>query len=428
MRRVAVVNLGCKVSQYDGEAMAAELEAHGHRRVQAVEDADVVVVNTCTVTNRADSDARKLIRKIHRTNPSARVVVTGCLAQRAPEAVAGLSGVELVVGNTGKAGLASLMEEGARGVLVSGEFSSSPFTAPIVGPRPGKSRAFLKIQEGCEQRCTYCIVPSVRGPERSLPLERVAAEVERLVALGYPEIVLCGVHLGSWGRDIGRSLAELVTVLDGLPGRFRIRLSSIEPWGVDEGLLTAMAGSPRVARHLHLPLQSGCDATLERMGRPYTTEDFAGLLAQVRRHLPGATVGTDLIVGFPGEDDREFEATMEFLRAQPIDLAHVFPYSPREGTPAAAREAPPQRVARDRLGKVQELFARRREAWLHRHVGRRLEVVTLGAGEGCTRALAETYAPVCVQGELPPASLVEVRVTAVSGRGLSARPAGVQRL
>ncbi len=428
MTRVAVVNLGCKVSQYDGEAVAAELEARGHVRVKAVEDADVVVVNTCTVTNRADSDARKLIRKIHRANPSARVVVTGCLAQRAPEAVARLNGVDLVVGNTGKAGLPSLLERGARGALVSGEFPSSPFTALIGGPRPGKSRAFLKIQEGCEQHCTYCIVPSVRGPERSLEPGRVAAEVERLVALGYPEVVLCGVHLGSWGHDLGRSLAELVMVLDGLPGRFRIRFSSIEPWGVDEELLEALAGSRRVAPHLHLPLQSGCNATLERMGRPYTTEGFADLLARVRRHLPGVTVGTDLIVGFPGEDEKEFEATMEFLRAQPIDLAHVFPYSPREGTPAALQEAPPQRVARARLRRVQELFARRRVEWLHRHVDRRLEVVTLGAGEGFTRALAETYAPVRVEGELPPASLVEVRVVGVNGGGLLARRAAVQRL
>ena len=268
----------------------------------------------------------------------------------------------------------------------------------------------------------------MRGPERSLPPEQVVAEVRRLVALGYPEVVLCGVHLGSWGRDIGCSLAELVGALDGLPGRFRIRLSSIEPWGVDEALLAAMARSPRVARHLHLPLQSGCDATLARMGRPSTTEAFAALLARVRRHLPGATVGTDLIVGFPGEGEAEFEATMEFLRAQPIDLAHVFPYSPREGTPAAAWQAPPQRVARERLGRVRELFAERRRAWLHRHLGCRLEVVTLGADGDLTRALAGSYAPVRVEGVLPAASLVDVVVDGVDGGVLHARPAGLNRL
>ncbi len=415
MRRVAVVSLGCKVNQYDGEALSAALENRGVRRVTELEDADVVIVNTCTVTNRADADARRTIRKIRRANPDARVVVTGCLAQRDPEGVADMDGVDLVVGNADKGDLPILLEGGERGVLrLRGlEEAGDVFMAPTGGPGPGRSRAFLKIQEGCGQRCSYCIVPSVRGPERSLPGTRAVEEIRRLVGLGFPEVVLCGVHLGSWGRDSGETLAGLLGRVHQMGGIFRVRLSSIEPWDVDAELLDVVAGPGRVAPHLHLPLQSGCDATLARMGRPYTASDFAEILQMARSRRSDLTVGTDLIVGFPGEDDREFAQTLQFLRTQPIDLVHVFPYSPREGTPAARLAAPPQRVAKERLREVQSVFRERRERWLARHVGRRLEVVTLGRDARGTRALAGSYAPVRIQDQAPAARLIEVEATGV---------------
>ena len=424
MRRFAVLTLGCKVSQYDGEALASALEASGARRVDDPAEADVVIVNTCTVTNRADADARRVIRRIRRRNGSARVVVTGCLAQRDPDGVAARTGADLVVGNAAKAALPRLLERGTFPAVAAPPFGEAPgiFTAPLPGPRPGRSRAFLKIQEGCEQRCTFCIVPAVRGPERSVPGPDVVAEVARLAASGYPEIVLCGVHLGSWGHDTGETLAGLVRSLDALPGRFRIRLSSIEPWGVEEALLDALAASRRVVPHLHLPLQSGCDATLRRMGRPYTAAAYGALLDRVRAALPDATVGTDLIVGFPGEDDAEFEATMAFLESCPLDLVHVFPYSPRDGTPAARLAAPPQRVAKARLHRVRELFERRRRAWLARQVGREEEAAVLRCGGGEARGLTGRYAPVRIAGSFEPATLVAVRITGVEGNALAARP------
>lgn len=417
MRRVAVVSLGCKVNQYDGEALSGALENRGVRRVTDLEEADVVIVNTCTVTNRADADARRVIRKVRKTNPGARVVVTGCLAQRDPQSVADLDGVDLVVGNADKGDLPILLEGGERGALPlrSLEETEDVFMAPTAGPGPGRSRAFLKIQEGCGQRCSYCIVPTVRGPERSLPGTMAVEEIRRLVGLGFPEVVLCGVHLGSWGQDRGETLAGLLSRVHRMEGTFRVRLSSIEPWDVDAELLDMVAGPGRVAPHLHLPLQSGCDATLARMGRPYAAREFAELLEMARSRRSDLTVGTDLIVGFPGEDDREFDQTMQFLRSQPIDLVHVFPYSPREGTPAARLAPPPQRIAKERLREVQGIFSERRERWLARHVGRRLEVVTLGRDAGGTRALAGSYAPVRIEDQVPAARLTEVEAVAVEG-------------
>ncbi len=415
MRRVAVISLGCKVNQFDGEALSGALENRGVHRVTDLEDADVVIVNTCTVTNRADADARRVIRKIRKTNPGARVVVTGCLAQRDPDGMARLDGVDLVVGNADKGDLPILLESGERGVLPlrSLEGAEGMFMAHTAGPRPGRSRAFLKIQEGCGQHCSYCIVPAVRGPERSLPGARVVEEIRRLVQLGFPEVVLCGVHLGSWGRDSGETLAGLLSRVNRMEGAFRVRLSSIEPWDVGAELLDTVFGPGRVAPHLHLPLQSGCDATLARMGRPYAASDFAELLEMVRTRRSDVTVGTDLIVGFPGENDREFTQTVQFLRSQPIDLVHVFPYSPREGTPAARLAAPPQRTAKERLREIQEIFRGRRERWLDRHVGRRLEVVTLGSDERGSRGLSGSYAPVRIEDNLPAARLIEVEATAV---------------
>ncbi len=424
MRRVAVFTLGCKVSQYDGEAIASVLEAEGDLRVLDPREADVVIVNTCTVTNRADADARRLVRRIRRECPGAVVIVTGCLAQRDPDGVAQQTGADLVVGNAAKDRLPVLLEEAPRPAVIRERFGERPgiFTAPLPGPAPGRSRAFLKIQEGCEQRCAFCIVPKVRGPERSVPGDAVVREIERLVGLGYPEIVLSGVHLGSWGRDTEETLAGLLRRIDRLDGRFRIRLSSIEPWGVGDDLLDAVAASSRVAPHLHLPLQSGCDGTLERMNRPYTAAAYAALLDRVRARLPEATIGTDLIVGFPGETGAEFEATMTFLRSTSIDLVHVFPYSPRDGTPAARLAAPPQRIAKEWLRRVKALFEQRQKAWLERQVGVEEEAVVLRCDDEVSRGLTGRYVPVRIEGALTPATLVRVRIETVDATGATARP------
>lgn len=425
--RVRVVTQGCKVNQYDGEALLGLLQRQGWRVVRSG-PAELVIVNTCTVTARADADARRWIRRLRRDNPSAILVVTGCLPERDHASVDSLPEVDFTVPNSRKADLPRLLREWTGSGASDALGRDSPgrarnrnlFGGPILGPETGRARAFLKVQEGCRQRCSYCIVPSVRGPMRSRSIVEVIAEIRRLVDAGYAEVVLCGVHLGAFGRERDEHLADLVRGIDGLDGKFRVRLSSLEPWSVDAALLRAIGESRRMVPHLHLPLQSGSDMILERMRRPYTAEAYAGVVEAARREIPGVTLGTDVMVGFPGEGEAEFEESLAFLERHTIDLAHVFTYSPRESTSAASWPAPPQRAAKERLHRVRELFAGRRRRWLQRHVNRVVDLVTLSATGGETRALSGTYAPVRLEGRLQRGRLVPGRVLAVEDHGLVA--------
>ena len=339
-RRVAIATLGCKVNAYDTATIADRLRAAGCVLVDSDAPADVIIVNSCTVTDAADAESRRLARRARRSNPTARVILTGCYAQTQPLAAAAVEAVDHVVGlNRLDALVEAATAETPRLERVEVDRSRRETRVETFGARTfdGQTRAFLKIQEGCDLFCTFCIVPMARGRSRSLPPRAILAELDALAARGFREVVLTGIHLGGWGHDLDPPL-DLVWLIDALveQGRFgRIRLSSIDPHEVSEALVRRMAASPAVCPHLHVPLQAGDDGVLARMRRRYDTALAAERLAMIREVLPAAAIGTDLIAGFPGEDDDAFERTVRFVESSPITYGHVFPYSVRTGTTAA---------------------------------------------------------------------------------------------
>lgn len=347
--------MGCKVNQYESNALAAMFKEKGYQVVDFDQEADIYVINTCTVTHLGDKKSRQLIRRAARQNPRALIVVTGCYAQVSPQEVSSLPGVDLVVGTADKHRLVELVEECLREkrkepLVAVSDFAGEPAFQELPAPAlPSRVRAFLKIQEGCDNYCTYCIIPYARGPLRSRDAEKVLAEAKRLVEKGYREVVLTGIHTGAYGRDRPGEpdLAELVERVSRIPGLLRLRLSSVEPLDVSEKLLAVMSSKPNVCRHLHIPLQSGDDEILARMGRHYDTAWFRRLMEKVREALPGVAVTTDVMVGFPGETEEHFRHTYDFVREMKFSRLHVFKFSPRPGTPAASFPAQVSAAAKE---------------------------------------------------------------------------------
>ncbi|HZP43736.1 MAG TPA: tRNA (N(6)-L-threonylcarbamoyladenosine(37)-C(2))-methylthiotransferase MtaB [Candidatus Binatia bacterium] len=397
--RVAIATLGCKVNAYDTAAIGARLAAEGCTVVDPGEPADVVIVNSCTVTDAADADSRRLARRAGREHPAARVIVTGCWAQTKPAEAAAVPGVEHVVGvNRLDALVAAVLGSQPVERIVVGN-ARRERTVGVFGARrfPGQTRAFLKVQEGCDLFCTFCIIPTARGTSRSLGPREVLAEVEALVAAGFEEIVLTGVHLGGWGHDLvpRRDLAFLVAAIAERGIVPRLRLSSIDPHEVTEPLVRLMAEAPGVCPHLHVPLQAADDGVLRRMRRRYDAALAAERLAMIRALLPDAAIGTDLIAGFPGEDEAAFERTAAFLAASPITYAHVFPYSVRTGTTAAklAGRVPRPAVAA-RARRLHAIGERKRAAFARRFDGAPAEVLvetTRDPGSGWLRGYTRNY-------------------------------------
>ena len=340
-KRVAILTLGCKVNQYDSAALAGAFLAQGYELVATAKNADICVVNTCSVTHLADRKSRQLLRRSVKANPAAIVVAAGCYAQTAPEEVLELPGVDLVYGVTNLAELTKLLEGWEKDKLPKQAVRSLDelrgFEESDNLPELGRTRAFLKIQDGCDNFCTYCIVPHARGRARSRTPERVIALAGELVAAGYREIVLTGVHIGAYGRDLPKtpSLADLLRSLIRIPGIERIRLGSVEPHDITLDLVEVLSGSSILCRHLHIPLQSGSAAILQRMGRRYTPGEYQKLIAALKTGIPGLGLTTDVIVGFPGETTEYFEQTYDLLSKCSFSKLHVFKYSPRTGTPAA---------------------------------------------------------------------------------------------
>ena len=336
-KNVRFVTFGCKANQYDTQVLREALLRRGLSEGQ--KDADLLVVNTCTVTSEAGRKARQLIRRVTRENPNTKVCVTGCLAESEPKILAELPGVEWVLGNgEAKRPIQFLRELGH-------EIDPEELGIPAgITEFQGHTRAFLKIQDGCDQACAFCIIPRVRGKSKSRPAAELAAEVTRLVAAGHVEVVLCGIHIGHWGRDLGLALPDLLEALtsmppqpgpDGQPTEFRLRLSSIEATEVCERTLALMAAHPhRIAPHLHMPLQSGSDEILERMNRWYDTREYLDACDRIRQVLPTPALTADVLVGFPGETERHFQETLATCKAAGFSRLHVFPFSPRPGTPA----------------------------------------------------------------------------------------------
>ncbi len=422
----AVTGLGCKVAQYDAEAISSELEERGLVRLEHPDEADILLVNTCTVTTRADYQARQLIRKLVREHPLARLVVTGCYAERDQAVLEGIDGVDLVVTRNQRERL---------GALLAGD---TPATAPE-GERPtfnrvltrfgNRSRPFLKIQDGCDEECAYCIVPSVRGPSRSQPREEVEQQLRLLGEEGFGEVVLSGVHLGRWGEDLAdgedQSLVTLLLRLQQLGLPLRYRLSSIEPFEFTDRLIETIAGFGSVARHFHLPLQSGSNAVLGVMNRPYTAEQYRERVAAILSALPDACIGADVMVGFPGERSEDFQATCELVGGLGLAYLHVFPFSPRPGTPAAAMAGRPHGdVVKSRSRHLRDLSAQLRSTFAHRFVDTHQQLVVLSVDDddGEATGLSGNYLQVTFPAEgVRQRQLVEARIISAEGERLRGR-------
>ena len=433
-RTFYVANFGCRANQADGAGVQEELKGNGASEASSACEADVVVVNSCTVTEEADRDVRRLIRRVARRNPTARIIVTGCYAQRRPDEVAGLPQVSYVVGNSHKSMVSALALQGIAGelapsgrgeILCSSIFPERDLGAPGYWGSGGRTRATVKVQDGCNASCSFCVIPQVRGRSRSLPFEAVIRQVEDLKARGYKEIVFSGIHLGSYGRDLTpkTALVDLIhAVVDSSPPE-RLRLSSIEPLEVTAGLIELVGSDRRLAPHFHLPLQSGSARILRAMRRPYGPGRYADLVQRIRSSIPSASIGADVMVGFPGETDGDFADTYRLVEASPLTYLHVFPYSPRPGTAAAAMPRRiPERVARWRGGLLRQLIRRKHEQFRRRMLGGELQVLVLGDGpaDGARDAISDNFIRVRVPIGLEPNRWVRVRIDGLTDDGLQA--------
>jgi threonylcarbamoyladenosine tRNA methylthiotransferase MtaB len=414
-----VENFGCRATQADGAAIERQLLDRGLERADAATQAEVVVLNTCTVTVSADQDARAAIRRIHRDNPDAQILVTGCYAQRAPHEISALPGVSLVVGNSHKHRLAEYVSSpqtsafvpltqiggGDSNVIIGDIFAHTELTAAPVFDGTGfeKTRPNLKVQDGCNNRCSFCIIPYVRGSSRSLKLEHVLREVDALVANGYREIVLSGINLGRWGRELTprTSFASMLSAILEQTQIEKLRISSVEPMDWTNEVIELVASSSRICKHAHVPLQSGSDKILRKMHRKYRPWHYADRIERIRRVMPDAAIGADVMVGFPGESDDDFEQTRVLIERLPFTYLHVFTYSSRPGTPSAEMpEQVPVQLARERNRLLRELIANKKRVFMESFIGRELPAITLTHFDGGhTEALTDNYLKLRVHGQ-----------------------------
>ncbi len=508
-----VENFGCRATQADGAALERQFTERGLQRAESPAKAEVVVLNTCTVTAAADQDARAAIRRIQRDNPDCQIVVTGCYAQRAPEEVAALPGVSKVIGNSNKYGLADIALESrlsrssdfvpvhaltvGRGPTPEGQANGQRQTnndqiyvsdifahtellaAPVFDAANERTRPNLKVQDGCDNRCSFCVIPYVRGQSRSLKLESVIREVRQLVAAGYREVVISGINLGRWGRDFlvasrrssavalgmpddhvgtgalalpaedspaaqeieavfcpangqrpttddclsrtdGRRLTTLIRAILNETRIEKLRISSVEPMDWTDELITLVASSPRIAKHAHVPMQSGSDRILRAMHRKYRPWHYCEKILKIRAAMPTAAIGADVMVGFPGETDADFEETRRMIEDLPFTYLHVFTYSARPGTPAASLpNQVPVRVARERNRILRELASRKKLAFLKSFIGKTIQAITLNVFDGeYTEALTDNYFKLRVAGKHESNQWIEAWAEEVGGGAL----------
>ena len=446
-----VENFGCRATQADGAALERQFEERGMSRASTSAQASIIVMNTCTVTAGADQDARAAIRRARRQNPGAQIVVTGCYAQRAPEEIAALPGVSLVIGNSHKHQLAQIVAgdhdlgktaapekpafvplttltgsgsrepEAGSPIFVSDIFVHTELlAAPVFDAANERTRPNLKVQDGCDNRCSFCVIPSVRGHSRSLQVDRILREVTGLVESGYREVVISGINLGRWGRDLEgfgpATLESLIrTILSGTALE-KLRISSVEPMDWTDDLISLVATSPRIAKHAHVPMQSGSDAVLRRMHRKYRPWHYREKIEKIRAAMPTAAIGADVMVGFPGETDAEFESTRRMVEDLPFTYLHVFTYSARPGTPAASMpNQVPVHLARERNRILRELAAGQKLAFMRSFVGHHVDAITLnvvGTNEDgeFTEALTDNYLKLRLRGLHEPNQWLRARI------------------
>ena len=477
MPRFYIENFGCRATQADGAALERQFLERGLERAGAARDAEIVVLNTCTVTSGADKDARASIRRLQRVNPDCKILVTGCYAQRAPEELATLPGVTWVVGNSHKHQVAAIAtsppssegfvslamllgESHSENVFVGDIFAHTELlAAPVFEAANERTRPNLKVQDGCDNRCSFCVIPYVRGQSRSLPAERVIAEVRTLVDAGYREVVISGINLGRWGRDLravgysssaicegqaeirvsgemdrerrpangerpttdDQRLVDLIRTILAQTSLEKLRISSVEPMDWSEELIELVASSERIAKHAHVPMQSGSDAVLRRMHRKYRPWHYREKILKIRETMPNAAIGADVMVGFPGETDAEFKETRSMIEELPFTYLHVFTYSARPGTPAAG--APGQvaiGVARERNRILREIASEKKAAFARTLVGTTVKVITLQTGGAdFTEALTDNYLKMRISGRYAANRWMDAKVQGVTGEMLA---------
>ena len=427
MKKIAFMTLGCKVNQADMASMQELFRQAGYTVCNFTDEADVYVVNTCVVTNTGQQKSRQMIRRAIRKENDALIVVTGCYPQTAAEEVTAIDGVDLIIGTQDRAKIVTLVEAALAKKHNQTDDEVRPWEQNVQfeemsgGNEADKTRAYLKIQEGCNQYCSYCIIPYARGPIRSRSLQSIKEEVQRLTEAGYKEIVLIGIHLGCYGKEMkdGTTLYDAVKAALSVPALQRLRLGSLESVEVEPRLLDLMAEDKRLCPHLHLPLQSGCDNVLKDMHRPYDTKRFATLLEQIRKKVPGIAVTTDVIVGFPGETEEEFATTCDFVKQCGFAKMHIFPYSKRKGTPAAARkDQVPEPVKKQRAEKMAELDREMQHAYFTQNVGTihavlvEQPLITDKETSGYVEGLSENYIRVELSGNTEICGkVVDIKIT-----------------
>ncbi len=401
MKRVAVSTLGCKTNQFESAAMIEQLIAAGYRIVPFTESSDFYIINSCTVTARTDAETRRLIRRARRLNPESRIIATGCYAQVASGELEKMPELDCVLGNQEKLKISSLLESSVHtvsdiaAISQAGQLKLTSFAE--------HTRAFLQIQNGCNSFCSYCIVPYARGRSRSVSPDDILQGMRDLAANGFKEVVLTGIHLGAYGLDLPSptSLTALAGQIDAESIVPRLRIGSIEPNEVSDKLLSLMATSTSICPHLHLPLQSGSDSVLNRMGRPYTSGFFRNLMTRISSVMPEAYIGVDVIAGFPGETEAEFDETVQLLEELPLSDLHVFPYSSRPGTKAAGMPGHvPTRIVTERAARLRKIATTKKCSFLHRFVGRELNVLVQrsNGNSGLCRGLSRNYITVACMG------------------------------
>lgn len=433
MKKVAFYTLGCKVNQYETEAMGELFEKAGYQVVDNEEAVDVYVINTCTVTSLGDRKSRQLIRRAKKDNPDSVIAVVGCYSQTAPEEVSNIEGVNIILGTNDRNRIVEYVEKfreaNERIYAVEDIMQIREFEEMTIGEIKGKTRAFLKIQEGCNQYCTYCIIPYARGPIRSRKPEDIIKEVKRLANNGFKEVVLTGIHVASYGKDLNKgSLLDVLKAIHPIEGIERIRLSSIEPTLISEDFASEIAQLYKMCPHFHLSLQSGCDETLKRMNRKYTSAEYKEKVEILRRYLPDVSLTTDIMVGFPGETEEEFEKTYHFAKEIFFSQIHVFKYSPRKGTPAAKYEQQvPAEIKQQRSEQLMRLAAEDTRRYNEKFLNTQRDVLFEVASQEHKEyyeGLTDNYIRVlCKFNENPEGKIKPVLLTNTQGDGLIGTPA-----
>ncbi len=426
MLKVALTTLGCKVNQVETETMEGLFRQRGYEIVDFSQPADFYIINTCSVTHLGERKSRQLIRRANRLNEKAVIAVTGCYAQIAAKEIAAIEGVKVVIGTQQRHKIVDLMEQAAREDGLFNEVSDIMHThefedIPLYGT-PHRTRAFLKIQDGCCNYCSYCIIPYTRGPIRSRRLDSIKEALDKLVADDFHEVVLTGIHLGAYGRDFKNeniSLSDAVKVCLTNPNLKRLRLGSLESIEVSPHLLELIKNEERFTKHLHLPLQAGSDEILKAMNRHYTTAEFARLIENIRRAVPDIAISTDIIVGFPGETDELFHKSMEFVSSMNFAKIHVFPYSKRAGTPAAAMSNQvDENIKKQRVHLMQQIEKRSSLNFHTKFLGKSMDVLFEQTHENYTEGLTSNYIKVYVPGKIPSGEIYSVKLKEIFKDGI----------